>query len=209
MRVNEKLRGQVVFHDYNDKLECIFVHIPKTAGTSLQKTLFNFTHTGHLRWDEYEAYDKKKFSKYYKFAFVRNPWDRVVSAYEYLKSGGRNESDKAWSEKNLAKYTSFESFINSWLTEENILTWNHFVPQSNFIFDTNDNLKVDFLGRFETLNCDFKILSEKLGGYRSLENINKSKRKAYKDYYSKTTKDKIAKLYGRDVELLGYKFDDK
>lgn len=205
VRVNS-IRGQQYFHPYNDELKCIFVHIPKTAGTSLQKTLFDFTHTGHIRWDEYRAIDKKRYDLYFKFAFVRNPWDRLVSAYFYLKAGGRNSSDKEWSERVLSKYDSFESFVLGWLTAENIKTWNHFVPQTDFIYDKNDKLMIDFLGKFENLVNDFNFISDRIGVNRELENINKSERGDYREYYNDKTKEKVRMVYERDISLLGYDF---
>lgn len=61
------------------KNQIIFIHVPKVAGTGLQKSLeFSASHT-HLY--TYELEDKEKFNKYFKIGFVRNPWDRLVSAF--------------------------------------------------------------------------------------------------------------------------------
>ncbi|MEY8216329.1 MAG: sulfotransferase family 2 domain-containing protein [Colwellia sp.] len=205
LRVNVYRHKRLVFS--NKDFECVFVHIPKTAGTSLQKTLFNFAHTGHFRWDEYRAMNRKKFDNYYKFAFVRNPWDRVVSAYFYLNNGGGNEIDKKWSESVLAKYASFDEFVLNWLTLDNVKTWNHFVPQAEFIFDDKDHMRVDFCGRFENINEDFLVVSNKLGSERKLKDLNKSSRGNYAQYYTAETKAVVAKVYERDIRLLGYSFE--
>lgn len=208
VRVSAFLHDQVVYNEYNNQLKCIFVHVPKTAGTSLQETLFDFSHTGHFRWDEYRAMDRKKFSEYYKFAFVRNPWDRVVSAYFYLSKGGRNSSDKKWADEVLSEYDDFNTFVLEWLTPQNIYTWNHFVPQTDFIFDKQDQMKVDFCGKFESLNEDFLTVSKRLGADKNLKNINKSSRGSYSQYYTEQTKAIVAEVYERDIRLLGYTFDD-
>ncbi|MEZ8325724.1 sulfotransferase family 2 domain-containing protein [Vibrio cyclitrophicus] len=206
VRVN-RLRGYAVYNDYNDQLRCIFVHIPKTAGTSMQESLFNYSHTGHCKWDVYKAENSQKFKDYYKFAFVRNPFDRLVSAYFYLRNGGRNEGDKAWSDKVLINYPTFEDFVMNWLNDYNINTWNHFAPQSDYIFDKKNNQQVDFIGKFENINEDFKLVARDLGLDSELSKVNKSDRTDYQDYYNESMIKVVEKVYARDLDLLGYKYE--
>ena len=67
---------------------CIFVHIPKTAGTSVEAALGWFTEYTRGAQDHRsirklrEAITPDEFCTYFKFTFVRNPWDRVVSWYK-------------------------------------------------------------------------------------------------------------------------------
>ena len=73
------------------KLRCIFFHIPKTAGLSLSAALFGNRGLGHI--DVRTArilFGERRFSSFFKFCFVRNPWDRLVSAYHYLHAGHPN-----------------------------------------------------------------------------------------------------------------------
>ena len=86
MRIAD-LRGRGVYRGYPDEHRCVFIHIPKAAGTSLTKTLFAAP-SRHLQYTEYERANPKKFKKYFKFTFVRNPYDRLFSAYSFLKKGG-------------------------------------------------------------------------------------------------------------------------
>ena len=82
-----------MFNDSNDnmlkvfdKKKCIFFHIPKTAGISLVKALFGDLDWGHRDVKYYRnVFNKKKFDSYFKFTFVRNPYDRLFSAYSFLK----------------------------------------------------------------------------------------------------------------------------
>jgi hypothetical protein len=94
-----ELRGRGVYSDFADEFQCIFIHIPKTAGTSVARTLFG-QGSRHVPYFEYEKVNGRKFNRYFKFAFVRNSWDRLVSTYFFLKKGGLNDMDRLWAEEN-------------------------------------------------------------------------------------------------------------
>ena len=75
----------------DDKRKCVFVHVPKCAGNSIVKAFGSDTHShqpANYYWRE------KKILNYYLFSIVRNPWDRFLSAYLFLKDGGINDVDK-------------------------------------------------------------------------------------------------------------------
>ena len=197
------------FKPFLDK-KCIFLHIPKTAGISLGYSLFG-RHTGnHTTLQEYQiAFSEEEYNDLYKFAFVRNPWDRLLSAYMFLKAGGRNPGDAAWAQRHLGDYTGFDTFVKHWVSEENIQKGMHFKPQSQFItVPNNDEVGVDFLGKFENLEADFKRLREELqfGDDLIFKNKTASKVKKYQSYYTQESKEVVAKVYQRDIELLGYSF---
>lgn len=87
-----------IYNNYSykplDNLKCIFVHIPKTAGISISRSIFGNLGGGHTKIRDYELiFSAKDFNNYFKFTFVRNPWDRIFSAYRFLKNGGINEED--------------------------------------------------------------------------------------------------------------------
>lgn len=75
---------------YFKNKKVIFIHIPKAAGISLYKSIFNKDSFGHQTIRYYECFmSSKEFNRCYKFSFVRNPYDRIHSAFHYLKAGGR------------------------------------------------------------------------------------------------------------------------
>ena len=113
------LRGRGVYSGYPNQYKCIFIHIPKAAGTAVTQALFGPV-SRHVPYFEYEKANPRKFKRYFKFAFVRNPWDRLVSTYFFLKRGGLNEMDRQWAEKNLSVFDNFDSFVRGWVNEENI-----------------------------------------------------------------------------------------
>lgn len=189
-----------------DASETIFIHIPKTAGTSFHN-LIGYTGIGHVTYKWYESRDPEKFQRYFKFAFVRNPWDRLVSAFFYLKKGGSNAMDRQWFSANLSHYESFKAFVYNWVSEENIECYFHFMPQHKFIYDDSLTLKVDYVGRFENIREDFTIIANKIGLQQNLPYVNKSQRKAYQSYYSDEMKEIVRRVYHQDIELFQYTFE--
>lgn len=193
------------FHEY----KCIYVHIPKCGGISISNTLFGNLGGGHLPLKHFQLlFTTDQFESYFKFAIVRNPWDRLVSAYLFLKKGGINEKDRVWAEQNLGEYKTFEEFVKNWMVQKHALKQLHFKPQVEYIYDNRNNLLTDFLGRFENFENSYKEILFRLGlPYTPVknENINKTRRD-YTKYYSAETAEIVEKVYKKDIELLGYKF---
>ena len=199
-----------------DQYQCIFVRIPKTAGRSISRTLFGNLGGSHTTIKCYQIiFSKKEFDRYFKFTFVRNPWSRVFSAYNFLKKGGVNEIDRRWAEANLTSYRNFDDFIKRWLNKSRIEQYVHFIPQYEFLcIPYNHELSVDFVGFFENIQDDFEYIKNKLSvdANLTLSHENKTapdgKQLDYRDYYTNETRDIVAEVYKRDIELLGYNFDN-
>jgi hypothetical protein len=190
-----------------DENRCIFVHITKTAGTSVATSLFNYLPYHYTAVDYRVIYGKKTFNQYFKFAFVRNPWDRLYSAYRYLKSGGWNEKDKKWAEQNLNQFDSFGSFVKQWLTKENIKKHRHFWPQYLFVCDNKKRIIIDYLAYFETIEDDFDRLCGLLKIEAALGRHNANPGNDYRDAYDAESRNLVAEVYSTDIELFGYDFN--
>ena len=199
------LRGRGVYEGWPNSYKAIFIHIPKTAGTSIAQALFGGSR--HVPYIEYKRANPYKFERYFKFSFVRNPWDRLVSTFFFLKKGGVNEMDRRFAAEQLAKYDSFDKFVNSWLTRENVWSWVHFRPQYHFICDSSLRRQVDFVGRTETIGADFNYVCQRLGVSASLKWSNRSKHMPYNKYYTTELRDRVASVYAEDIALFGYSFD--
>ena len=201
--------------DHKNKF--IFVHIPKAGGTSIER-LFNIDkrknlyqgldgirHNGvsfslqHLTAKQLKKHPetKKYFNNYFKFSFVRNPYDRILSEYFWLhrinKIGMKDtpENFKIWVKKFLKKMDK-----------------DHKLPQYQYLYDNDDNLMVDFIGKIETINDDFKEVLKKIKHREiSLPHHNKNKKnKEIKDsYLTEEIKDIIYDIYKKDFELFSYK----
>jgi len=191
-----------------DKNKAIFVHIPKCAGISLNKTLFNSVGGGHTTLDQYiHVFEPKNFQEYFKFTVVRNPWDRVVSAYTFLQKGGINKWDKKFFDNTLSQFESFEDFVLNWLTPANIKTHLHFKEQHGFFIDKYRKTSVDYIGYLENIAEDFDYIANRIGCKQTLNIENAVKRADYKDFYNEKTRAHVGNIYKTDIELLNYDFD--
>lgn len=196
-----------------DEKRCIFVHVPKTAGVSVSRELFGNLSGGHTPITTYEVvFPKRDFESYFKFAFVRNPWDRLYSAYRFLKAGGMSEGDRLWAERNLSGVTGFAEFVTDHLRRSHILSSSHFVPQHRFLCRPGSKrVLVDFVGRYESLERDFQAVKRRMGFDTpgGLPHFNRGKSGVfdYRAAYTPEARRIVADVYGVDAELFGYTFE--
>ncbi|MBT8052304.1 MAG: sulfotransferase family protein [Gammaproteobacteria bacterium] len=220
---------------------CLFVHIPKTAGQSVEQFFMNQLHLdwnedrealllqgnedrtrgteklAHLSASEYvdDGYiGREDFSALFKFSFVRNPWERILSEYRY---------------RNYFQHRSFRDFVLNKLPQPG---WDdqyrHVMPQYDMLHDRQGNLLVDFIGRFESLQQDFDRICERLDIADSrLPHRNRSDKKSrdlkrklrnalfrngenqwrgMEDFYDDETRKAVAEYYRKDIETFGYEF---
>lgn len=203
--VNKVLSGnKTILPGFQDR-QCIFIHVPKCAGESLCRSLFDSAGPGHLPLSWYERVVPEFYSGAFKFAFVRDPLERAYSGYSYLQKDRGIARDN--SSLRLARsYPDFDSFVKGWLCEENALRQIHFVPQWQFLVNGVGRLDVDFLGRQERLSEDFAAVCLKLGLQLPLEHINRSEKSGKSAWQacSEAARRRIYDVYRRDYELLGY-----
>jgi len=155
--------------------KCIFVHIPKVAGQSVERFFLNrlglsweqrqhlhmmknkdpakgTEKLSHLAASEYVRcghISQQDFDDYFKFSFVRNPWARIVSEYRY---------------RNYFRYKSFKDFVMNKMPPPSFNDdYRHVMPQYDMLYDEQGNCLVDFVGRFENLQADFDMVCERLG----------------------------------------------
>lgn len=201
-----------IYRPFNDADKVIFIHVPKAAGSSIEKALFSTRgEVGHHGAEEYLLADAEKFRRYFTFAFVRNPLDRFVSAYEYLAQGGRNRFDEAWMRQQIEPYPGFKSFVmrlKDPSQRKTILAWMHFKPQHRFVCDDTDKIMVDFLGKYENIEQDFATVASHLGLNNTLPHENATaNRRDYRTYYDEETRQVIEEVYKLDFEIFHYSLD--
>ena len=200
--------------------KCIFVHIPKCGGTSVEDALFkpyrrrskkdlfggpNKYQTGALQHLMSSHIIKEVgediFNQYFKFSFVRNPWDKMVSQYHYsitLREDLLNYIG-------ISKFSSFKEYIHNVSKSKIHVQWDQ---QYKFLY-INKKCVVDFIGRFENLQQDFNIVCDKIGiPQQQLSHKKKSKHKHYTEYYDDETREIVAEKYAKDIEYFGYEFGD-
>lgn len=180
--------------------KCVFFHIPKAGGISVSSALFKGVSWGHRSVEYYQkVLGMKRFDESFKFTFVRNPYDRLWSAFHFLKSGGLNEVDRRFSEKELKQYVDFESFVIGGLKQKEMLDWVHFKPQHSFVCDKNGALCVDYVGKLETIEKSFEEVCKILGSDVPIEHHNKSRKTPRK--ISDESKSIIKLVYKKDFDL--------
>ena len=197
--------------EHFDTHRCVFIHIPKCAGVSVSQSLFGNPGAGHypvrtLR----KVLGEDTYNRYFSFTFVRNPWDRLASAYYFLKAGGFNEADRRWAEIHLARYTNFRDFVRNWVTPDSVQSWVHFIPQSDYLVDDDGRIDVDFVGRFESLQADYRKVCVQLGINRPLQTLNRgtAETKAFQSLYDEETRNIVSRVYKNDMTTFGYRFDN-
>jgi len=201
----------------------IFIHIPRCAGTSIERVLLPLA-TGAATLEELSAVERAKYmlpggkgrqhaklsayakeaelNKFFKFAIVRNPWARAVSQIEYLRAKKKRQifsSDDF--RENLRIYCEAQDGVHG-----------HDLGacQVDYLVDADGKMAMDFIGRFESLETDFKKICQKLGIKKppTLPHIHASTRtKPYQKYFDKRTADWIRRRFAKDIEYFGYEFE--
>lgn len=202
--VNKTLSGKPRFPEAFDQLECIFIHVPKCAGSSVATSIFGSTPAWHLPLYWYEKQFKERYDEYFKFGFVRDPLQRALSAYRYLLQTPQPRDKEA--HELVSRYSRFDTFIDGWLHSDNICKQIHFAPQHHFLQNSMGQIAVDFIGRQEHLETDFLALCERLDINAQLSHLNRSPGSGYPTaaLCSVATRKRIREVYARDYELFAY-----
>ena len=192
----------------------IFIHVPKTGGSSMESLgVISSSGHGNLYWF---CNNHKNLDNFFKWCFIRNPFDRIASSYYYIKSTTRKHNDTE--KKLVSKYTDFESFVMGGLDE--FLPVNihpsepaykliqHILPLKYFI--ECDGCEMDFIGKFENLKEDWGIVMNELGLNYKLPHENRTEKRPesnYIDLYNEDMKKVILNKYEDEFvyypELIG------
>lgn len=206
----------------------IFVHIPKTAGTSVEAALgmhgvkadigvkpyFNQTldrehlygrDAQHLTAEGLKAELNGLFDSYFKFAVVRNPWDRLVSTCAW--------SDQKWFKGQALEPSEFERIVRRLYaasrdprSAQALLASTHFRPQFLYLVDRELRPLVDYVARYENLTEDWATICSRLKLGAALPSRMQSHHRPYQEYYSDETRAMVGELYSRDASMFSYAF---
>ncbi|GAB4214754.1 MAG: hypothetical protein OHK0012_13410 [Synechococcales cyanobacterium] len=214
----------------------IFIHITKTAGTSVtsvlepygdppilsSKWVRNSIHilekwlpiriipfTGRailpIHADAKEIttrYQNVDLHSFYRFSFVRNPWDRVVSLYTFRRTSRKKFTNAKKYEKAMSQ--SFSEFVEDFCGRR-------FLSQAERLFlDPQGNLDMDFVGKMENLDQDLPIVLKNLGiPNNSVPRKNRTRHDHYVSLYDSHTKKLVADAFAKDIELFQYRFGEE
>jgi hypothetical protein len=150
---------------------------------------------GHLSLAQVRPFLRpEEFDAFFKFAFVRNPFDRFVSYCAFMtRQSGEFERDP-------------KAVMSHFIANP---PWPHilFQPQHSFVADAEGKLLSDDVGRVEEMQASYDRIAARIGiPTATLDKVNSSSRRNYRDYYDQALIDGVAKLYARDLEYFGYEF---
>lgn len=203
-----------------------FVHVPKTAGSSVNVALSRHAVVVDDYWanrwlgrvgipvNRFAPWPYTKFRPHasaavlrawlprevfdslFKFAFVRNPWDLLVSYWHYLRSKpGHRRGSIAHSLPSFTAYVDYEIRRGRF-------------SQSSLLCDRDGQLLIDFVGRYESMPADFALVCRRIGIAATLPRVNAGVRDDYRDYYTPALVARVAEAFAADVERFGYAFED-
>lgn len=182
----------------SDTRKFIFIHIYKNAGTSIINALAPFATSqfpAHMKAPEIiNAIGREAFDSYFSFAIVRNPWDWQVSLYNYMLKNPIHRQHEL-----VKALGRFDKYIR-WRCEEEVRF------QKDFIYSSDNQLLVDFVGRFELLDADFQSICSRVGISTSLPKLNVSNENPYQEYYTDETRELVRRTFDADITLFGYDF---
>ena len=150
---------------------------------------------GHISLSQLRPHVKpEEFAAFFKFAFVRNPFDRFVSYSSFItREVGHFDRDPQAVMRHFLANPPMDHIL--------------FRPQHEFITDEQGQLLTDYVGRVEQMQQSYDEICARIGiPTEPLDQVNSSRRGTYRDYYDEALIEGVAKLYARDLELFGYEF---
>jgi len=161
------------------KTGILFIHIPKAAGTSICMALYGIPTIGHLKVSDWQSWFPHSWRKVTIVSVVRDPMDRFLSAFHFLKKGGMNQEDSLFADRFLGEFETPDMLVLAMRRNESfrkqILRHIHFIPQVEFLKDRGGKLCGDLLIPYERLQNFGELLAPYLGHTISIPRLNESK----------------------------------
>ncbi len=180
----------------------IFVHINKTAGTSIVK-IIGKPFRKHLTAKEIiDVIGQQKWDGAYKFAIVRNPWDKVVSQYKHnIKNNVTRMAEKRISFEDwvACTYGSHQGYYYDYRPQM-------FLPQVEWLRDFEGKIEIDEIVRFENLGEGMNRVFDRLGIQQELPHVNTTPKTIYQDFFTDESRRTISECFHEDIDLFGYTF---
>lgn len=173
-----------------------FVHIPRTAGTSVVHWLEENS-INHVRDSSHPSIHMLNSNFETSIACVRNPWERMVSMYAHLKKPGF-----LWETmhiKDESQLPSWDEFLKT--PSQKIFWFDSFTNQSDWIPGG-----VDILLRYENLVDDFRQVQALLECHKPLPHVNGSSHNTYRSYYNTSQSKQVAEIFSKDIDTFKYSF---
>ncbi len=183
----------------NEKYRFLWFRVAK-VGSSTIKVILRQENVGMPIMDDRFVFDRERYKDYFTFAFVRNPWARVVSCY-FQKVANKNPKWEFYYGRCFDK--GFDYFVD-FIAEKDLHTADRHIRLQTSLVPEN----IDFIGRLENFDEDLGFVLERLGiDRKKIPRKNASSHKHYSHYYNDRTRDIIAQKYEKDILAYGYQFE--
>jgi chondroitin 4-sulfotransferase 11 len=186
----------------------VFVHIPKAADTSIGNAIYG-RHIGHSSARQINLMSPGALQQLPSFALSRNPWDRAVSAYQFvMQDGTEHIKPQRQALYDTPAFSSFERYVEEWLAVTDLEKARPaFRPQQLYVTDKRGSLLVNRVLPMEDMHAVQQYLEETMAEPMEIRHLNRSKRGDYRDYYtSPRLRNIVGDVYSRDVTLFNYDF---
>jgi hypothetical protein len=152
----------------------------------------------------------EEFDKYFKFCFVRNPWDRLSSFFHAKKHGFLDVGGRKPAGAGIVKgYVDLNDFVLNFNWGVVDKKFNHLTPQIKWITDEDGRIMVDHVSSYENFNVEVRYLCSKMG--LVVEDIPRNRKSTnskfnYRELYADESKNVVERVYREDIEKFGYNF---
>lgn len=206
------LKHRSVLTPWNDAYQAIFVHIPKTAGTSVRKALdAPGVFDTHAPARAYARAYPDFYAKAFKFAFVRNPWDRFASSFHFMKSGTDWPMQQDWARRHIGDldFRAFTLRLRNPLFRATVLSERFFWPQTFWLKGPSGDNGVNAIFRFETLDAGMQDICQrlKIAPPGATPHLRKAVRADLRTLYDPEMVRIVGDVYRADIAALHYQFD--
>lgn len=141
----------------------------------------------------------EQYVSFFKFAFVRNPWDRAYSMYRHVM---RDDHKRKRYKIHKLPDTSFESFMNTHIGKKDLM------PQMYWLKNFKGEIGLDFIGRFENLHEDFAAACKAMEiPPPQLPHIHKTEKDDYRKHYNTSMIDAVGRVYAEEIRYFNYRFE--
>jgi len=206
----------------SEKKKFAFVHIPKTAGSSVAKSLgrssndCQFGGMGrpldtHATARQIKAHLGDNYEQYFTFAFVRNPWDRLYSWYSFLCQGRTVRAELKMKTQQMGFKTWLldgEHILKGTFIEGEMIVAGQQRSQLDWITDGLGKPLVDFIGKFESIDNDYQTVASRVGLQPLITSKErKSNHNPYQEAYDDEMQEFVSLYFADDIRHFGYTFE--
>lgn len=198
----------------NDKYNFVFIHIQKTAGASVSSLLYNLENSYQLYYSHSHINVlPSKYVDHFKFAFVRNPWDRLVSWYNMmLKKGVHNDFSKylLTNSNNFSEFLDLTNIIFETKDQAliNNISYNKSISYNQLDYiSAHGSIQTNYIGKFENLQNDYDTICSLIGiESKKVPHFGKFDHLPYREHYSSKDINKVYDMYKKDIDYFKYDF---